>query len=572
MKFALLLCLWTLSAYGQQSQEQLTGILTALEAEYGGHLGVCAKNLVTGETIAYNAAERFPTASAIKLPVMATFFHLVEIGSVDPSMRVVLQADDKKPGSGILQFLSDGTDITLLDAVKLMILLSDNTSTNLVLDRLAPTHAERMKVVNDFMVSLGLKNTRILNRLYTWQTKLQTPESIRYGIGVSTPEDMVLLLDRLYTGTLADSSSCRSMLDILKSQFSIEMIPRYFPASSCTYLHVAHKTGGIREVKVDVGLVLSDRATFAVAIFVDKHPDHSGGMDNRAVLLVAHVARAIWNHFTGDTGYENNEINAADVDWNQFPGGQWGIYRSHAAPFPHPLRMNGFRRNDSTFYPYYPHYADSSIVVFVPEGFEETADGTNLIVHFHGHMNDNLGVLERYLMPQAMISEKINALLVIPQGPYRARDSFGGKMEDPGGFQRLVEDVLATMNKEKIVTDTRVGRIIVSAHSGGYRPAAYALKVGGLREHITDVFLFDAFYADQDAFRDWLLGGSGILRAAYTQHLEQEHTAFLRDLGSRADDRAIFTKTTVEHDSVVQAFFPSWLSTLGEKWKLPTTP
>ena len=88
--------------------------------------------------------------------------------------------------------------ITILDAVRLMIVLSDNTATNLVLDRLGATHAERLACVNDFLVSKGLKNTHLLNRLYSWDTKQSTPEGIRYGIGVSTPEDMVTLLEALH--------------------------------------------------------------------------------------------------------------------------------------------------------------------------------------------------------------------------------------------------------------------------------------------------------------------------------------------------------------------------------------
>ncbi len=182
-------------AYGQHSPIQSE--LARLEQQYGGHLGVMAKNLVTGETVSYNATERFPTASVIKLPVMAAFFHEVDRKAVDPNMRITLLADDKKQDSGVLQFLSNGSTFTILDAVKLMIVLSDNTGTNLVLDRLGATHAERLKVVNDFLASKGLKNTRLLNRLYSWDTKQSTPEGIRYGIGVSTPEDMVTLLEAL---------------------------------------------------------------------------------------------------------------------------------------------------------------------------------------------------------------------------------------------------------------------------------------------------------------------------------------------------------------------------------------
>jgi beta-lactamase class A len=353
-----------------------------LEMKFGGHLGFMARNLETGETIGQNTDERFPTASVIKLPVMAAFYDMVQSDRLDPDMPVLLRAEDKKPGSGVLQDLSDSSRISLRDAVQLMITLSDNTATNLVLDRLGPTHAERMDAVNVFLAGKGMKNTRILNRLYTWETKLQTEESIRYGIGVATPEDMVTLLEALHRRTLVDSAYCEEMLSVLEGQFYSSMIPRFLPSETCKRFSVPHKTGGIQETKVDVGLVLSDRATIAMAIFVDKHADHRGGIDNRATLLVAHVARAIWNHFTGDRGYRTRKVVEDHVDWNFFPGGRWGIYRSSVAPFPHEDRAEGYTARDRTHYPFFPHYADSSIVLFVPDSFAEQEEGPNLIVHF----------------------------------------------------------------------------------------------------------------------------------------------------------------------------------------------
>lgn len=553
------------SAHGQTSPIQ--NELARLEQQYGGHLGVMAKNLVTGETVAYNATERFPTASVIKLPVMAAFFHEVDRRAVDPDMRITLLADDKKQDSGVLQFLSNSSTFTLLDAVKLMIVLSDNTGTNLVLDRMGATHMERLKVVNDFLVSKGLKNTRLLNRLYSWDTKQSTPEGIRYGIGVSTPEDMVTLLEALHRKTLAEPASCDAMMAILKAQFYGDMIPQLLPRWTCSSLEVAHKTGSVQESKVDVGLVLSDRATIAMAIFIDKHPDHDEEGANLGTALGAHVARALWNHFTGDTGYEDRKVLPGHVDWNRVPGGKWGIYRSTAAPFPHPDRIDGLRKKDGTTYPRYPHYSDSSVVVFVPDGLTATPRGVNVIVHYHGHMNDNMGVLERYDMVQNLVRQKTNAILVLPQGPYRARDSFGGKVEDRDGFARLVRDVLATMLREQAVPNDRIGSIVISAHSGGYHPAAFSLEFGGLSDRVTDVFLFDAFYGNQEYFQHWLQQGRGTLYGAYTDHLRQEHVDFELVMKPRVGDRLRFTPTTVDHDSVVQTFFADWLSKLGPQWE-----
>ena len=563
-----LLCLLAL-ACALPARADVNEELRALNARFGGHMGLMAKNLVTGETVSYNAGDRFPTASTIKFPVMTTYFDMVRKKEIDPGMRITLRAGDRKPGSGVLQFLEPGAVITLGDAVTLMITMSDNTATNLVLDHLAATHAARLAKVNDFIASQGLKNTRILNRLFTLETKQETPEAMIYGIGVATPEDMALLMERLYRGTLADSASCASMIGILENQFYNDMVPRLLPQGACTSFAVAHKTGSITETKADVALVLTDKAKFVIAVYVDRSPDHVDDDADAATLLGAYAARAVWNEFTGMTGYDRGKINASDVDWTTFKGGRWAIYRSSAAPFPHPARMAGLKKDDGTFYPYFPHYADSSIVVVVPDGFHETPGGSNVIVHFHGHMNDDIGVLEQYGLPQALIAEKINALLVIPQGPYRARDSFGGKMEDPGGFRRMVEDVMATMKAEKVVTSTGVARLIVTAHSGGYRPAGFVLDRGGMSDLITHVFLFDALYGQHEYFRDWLLKGKGIIRAAYTGHLAKEHADVAASVAA-AGARWSMTPAGVEHDRVPNTFFARWLAELPAEWKLTT--
>jgi len=564
----LLVTLMITTATAQPNQNALLTEIQRLEREYGGHLGVMAKNLRTGEVFGYNASERFPTASLIKLPIMVTYYHMVHEGRLDPKSTVTLTAADKKTGSGVLERLTDGATITLQDAVNLMITLSDNTATNLVLDRMGTSHAERLAQVNDLMVRLGLKNTRLLNRLGTWDTKQRTPEAIRYGIGVSTPEDMVILAEALYKKEVIDAASSEAMIDVLKGQFYEDMIPRLLPASECKTFAVAHKSGFVAETKTDAGLVLSDKLDMAIGIFIDKQSDHLERINNAGVLLGADVSRAIWNYFTGSTaGYGPGRVNAADVDWNMIPGGRWGIWRSPAAPFPHPERAKGYTRSDGAVYPYIPHYADSSIVVFVPKDLRESADGINMIVHFHGHLNDNMGVLEKYMLPQAMEDEHINAILVLPQGPYRARDSFCGKMEDVDGLKHLVDDVLSTMKREGVIKEAKVHEMVLTAHSGGYRPAAFCVDRGGMNDHITHLFLFDAFYGNLEYFRNWLSSGKGIIEAAYTDHLKEEHTTFASGLDSLSAARFHVRPSTVEHDEVPQAYMRPWLHTLPDEWK-----
>jgi beta-lactamase class A len=477
--------------------------IARLEAEYGGHLGFMARNLKTGETLSYNGSERFPTASVIKLPVLAAFFHLVDERQLDPNEWITLTKTDIKPGSGVLQHLAEGDRITLLDAVKLMITQSDNTATNLVLDRLAPTHPERLAVVNDFVAGAGLKNTRILNRLFSFDTKQRTPEAIRYGIGVSTPEDMVTLLERLYARTLVSPASCDTMANILQNQFYREMIPRFLPEEAGDSLTIGNKTGSVNETKVDVALVRSVRGDIALAVFVDKHPDHRGDVENRGTLLGARVARATWNYFTGSVGSTERRVPAGDVDWNTFPGGRWGIYRSPAAPFPHPKRRGGFKAADGTRFPNHPHYDDNSIVVVVPQSFRETENGVNMIVHLHGGLGDNMSSLEEDRMPQALTDQGINAILVLPQGPYRANDSFWGKLTDPGGLHRLVEDALATMKAEKVVQETRLYQVILSAEGTSGQSVPAVLQKGGVDRAITDLFFLGTSDAPLRYNREW---------------------------------------------------------------------
>jgi beta-lactamase class A len=554
-----LLCFgWAVCAAATEKTSKWIREIVRLEAQYGGHLGFMAKNLKTGETLSYRASERFPTASAIKLPVLAAYFQLVDEHRIDPDEVITLKREEIKPGSEILRLFTAGDRITLSDAAKLMIVQSDNTATNLVLDRLAASHNARLSVVNDFLVRKGLRNTRLLNRLYSPETKQSTPEAVRYGIGVSTPEDMILLLELLYAKTLVSAPSCDAMLTILRQQSERAMIPRFLPEDECKFIEIGNKTGSVNETKVDVALILSDKADIAVAAFVDKSPDHRGDVENRAILLGATAARAAWNYFTGSSGLQERKVPDNDVDWNVFPGGSWGIFRSAAAPFPHPARRRGAKLAGES-YPFHPHYDDSSIVVVVPDSFQETSGGANLIVHFHGQMSDNMEALEIFEMPQSLSARRTNAILVLPQGPYRAPDSFGGKMEDAGGFERLIKDVLATLQKEKILKSAQMGQLILSADGAGGRAAAVALKRGGLAHRVSSVFLMDALPKDREIFREWLAKGEGNLYGTCTPAGEKESRSFEQSLPPEAKLRLHLTVSALDHEALVRAFFASWL-------------
>jgi beta-lactamase class A len=175
----------------------------ALVASFKGKVTLYAKNLDTGETYALNADERVRTASTIKIAVMIEAFARVNEGKAKWTDQVVLTKEKKVSGSGILSELSDGLHLTLRDAVNLMMMLSDNTATNLVLDVLTTD------AVNARMESLAFKNIKINRKVMSGGESQagKDPENKKYGLGFATPHEMVLVMEK--TGTRARSSALR---------------------------------------------------------------------------------------------------------------------------------------------------------------------------------------------------------------------------------------------------------------------------------------------------------------------------------------------------------------------------
>ncbi|TLY30500.1 MAG: serine hydrolase [Ignavibacteria bacterium] len=129
-------------------------------ADFGGRVGVAAKNLVTGEEIRVNGDSLFPTASVIKLPVLVELFYLLRQQPDLGGKPIRLLDSLKKPGSGILQYLHGGQSLNLIDVATLMIILSDNTATNYVIDQFGTQHDEKLEAVNSRMKGLGLAQVR----------------------------------------------------------------------------------------------------------------------------------------------------------------------------------------------------------------------------------------------------------------------------------------------------------------------------------------------------------------------------------------------------------------------------
>jgi hypothetical protein len=248
--------------------------------------------------------------------------------------------------------------------------------------------------------------------------------------------------------------------------------------------------------------------------------------------------------------------------------GELLIAHLSSAPFPHPLRAAG-HTYQKQFYPADKHYNDSSIALFIPRGFRQT-DTVDLVVYLHGWRNNIDTALSKYKLPQQFYESGKNAILVFPEGPRNAPDSYAGKIEDTGGLKRFVTDVVDFLFKESKIRTRSVGKIILSGHSGGGEGIAAALMRGGIPEKVREVYLFDAMYGDIERFTYWVDRFNGKLINIYTDtggtkwdtetmmedfagwgipyRALEERVAAPADL---RDNRLVFIHTDIGHDMVV---------------------
>jgi hypothetical protein len=267
-------------------------------------------------------------------------------------------------------------------------------------------------------------------------------------------------------------------------------------------------------------------------------------------------------------GFRLSLLHAASLSEQYADFGKVILTQLPSAPFPHPERAQGRTRNN-IFYPADKHYGDSTVAMFVPKGFHA---GTKIdfIVHFHGWNNHVEKVLEHYELIKQFAESRRNAILVVPQGPYDAPDSFDGKLEDQGGFKRFMDDVMDTLRKEHVINSQSLGKIILSGHSGGYQVMSSIVTVGGLSDQVKEVWLFDALYARTEKFMDWHNHQHGRMVNIFTEHggTKQETEALMSDLKKKnirflfkneadatlpdlKNNHLIFLFTDLEHDVVV---------------------
>jgi beta-lactamase class A len=279
---AVALCLASAVALSQQAP--LDARINSEIKPFKGKVFLHAKNLETGKTYSYMGDERVRTASTIKIAVMIEVFARVAEGKAKWTDELVLTKAARYGGSGVLPELSDGLRLTLRDCVNLMMVVSDNTATNMVLDYVTTD------AVNDRMNALGFKATRIMRRIGGGGESREGKEADnkKFGLGATSPHEMVQILEKLDRGEIISPAASKEMIELMKR----EQV-RYAIARDLSGVAVASKYGALDRLRSCVGIVYSKRGKIAIAITVDDMPDILWTVDNPGYLLMSRLSEIL---------------------------------------------------------------------------------------------------------------------------------------------------------------------------------------------------------------------------------------------------------------------------------------
>jgi len=278
----------------------LLAALVALSAPYQGKVAIYATDLTSGREVALNADTPVPTASVIKLAVLFEALKQVQEGRVRFTDTLTMTKPDQVAGSGVLSLFDTPMKLTLKDALTMMIATSDNTGTNLVIDRLG------LADVDNRIGWMGLKDTWLYKKVFMPPVGPMPADQKQFGLGKTTAREMAAIMTRFATCNLnapgtttpqppspADRALCDAAVTMLKHQTDGNSVPRYL-----TGVDVANKTGSLDDVRNDVAIVYAKNGPIVISAFTYANADQSWTPDNAGALLIGKMAKTIvdtWN-------------------------------------------------------------------------------------------------------------------------------------------------------------------------------------------------------------------------------------------------------------------------------------
>jgi beta-lactamase class A len=254
--------------------------------------GIYVKCLETSEEVALNASQQMDTMSTIKIPLMVEAFRQIEAGKFALSDRVKLREEDKRPGTGVIRSLDAGADLSIKDLITLMIIVSDNTATDLMFAKVGG-----IDPVNRLMSEYGLTQTRATAPSSSWFAALRAAKSAadfhregRHPYGLSSPRDMGVLLEKIKTGQAVSKGASDQMLQIMRGQVYSSRLPKYVST-----FRIPHKTGDfLPYIGNDVGIFESPRRNIVVSVFTANHFGEGAVLED----AIARIGQQVADYFS----------------------------------------------------------------------------------------------------------------------------------------------------------------------------------------------------------------------------------------------------------------------------------
>jgi beta-lactamase class A len=284
------------------SDPALEATLSQLARAHHGKVALYATQLNSGKAVGLGPDTVVQTASVIKLTLLFEAMEQVRSGKAHWDDKITLAPGDGVSGSGLLLFLDTPLTLTLKDVLTLMVVMSDNTATNLAIDKIG------LDAVNDRIAWMGLKNTHLYKKIGKPATEPMPSDQPKYGLGKTTPREMAEVMERIgrcdldapgkgASGLLSekDTAICGVAMKMLRNQFYRDTIPRYLEKLDATETGsgTASKTGSLNAVRADVAIVAAKTGPMVLSIFTYDNIDTGWTADNEGELTIARLARAI---------------------------------------------------------------------------------------------------------------------------------------------------------------------------------------------------------------------------------------------------------------------------------------
>jgi len=275
----------------QKPLERLESNITRITQSVNAKWGIYMKCLETGEEIAINADDQMDTMSVIKIPLMVEAFRQIEAGKFALTDRVTLADAAKRPGTGVIRSLDAGANLTIKDLLTLMIIVSDNTATDLMYEKVGG-----IAPVNRLMDEYGLKTIRATGTSAAWFAALRAASSrdafhqqAKTPYGLSSPRDMGKLLEKIEKGEAVSKKASDQMLQIMRGQVYSSRLPKYV-----TGFTVPHKTGDfLPYIGNDVGVLENSGRHVVLSVFTARHFGIGANLED----AIGRIGELVANYF-----------------------------------------------------------------------------------------------------------------------------------------------------------------------------------------------------------------------------------------------------------------------------------